>query len=259
MRLIMFNKKILLSSALLMISPLASAEVIDFNNANTTLYGDATYGTANHNPGGVILTQNAYSKKGSVFTNQLYSSISEFNASFDIRIGPGGNGADGLTFAWVSTPGIGTGGGYLGYQGLGGYSIEFDTYNNGSSWDNNNDNHIAVNAGDVTNSLTQTNITDFNLNDDNWRTVDVSFTNGLVNVDISGQNYINYQIQNYSEFDGYFGFTAATGGESDWHKVRNFELSVPVSAVPEPSTYALMAGGLGLIGFMAARRRKQQA
>jgi len=29
-----------------------------------------------------------------------------------------------------------------------------------------------------------------------------------------------------------------------------------VSAVPEPSTYALMLGGLGLVGFMATRRRR---
>jgi len=32
-----------------------------------------------------------------------------------------------------------------------------------------------------------------------------------------------------------------------------------VTAVPEPSVYAMMMGGLGLVGFMAARRRKQQA
>lgn len=29
------------------------------------------------------------------------------------------------------------------------------------------------------------------------------------------------------------------------------------SAVPEPSTYAMMIGGLGLVGLMAARRKKQ--
>ena len=30
-----------------------------------------------------------------------------------------------------------------------------------------------------------------------------------------------------------------------------------VSPIPEPSTYALMLGGLGMVGFMAYRRRKQ--
>lgn len=34
-------------------------------------------------------------------------------------------------------------------------------------------------------------------------------------------------------------------------------LSQTIAPVPEPETYAMMLGGLGLVGFMARRRRKQ--
>jgi hypothetical protein len=35
-----------------------------------------------------------------------------------------------------------------------------------------------------------------------------------------------------------------------------FAIGLPVAAIPEPSTYALMLAGLGLVGFVAHRRRK---
>ena len=45
-------------------------------------------------------------------------------------------------------------------------------------------------------------------------------------------------------------------GQSCW--VSSLDVSTPVAAIPEPETYALMIAGLGLVGFMARRRKVMQ-
>lgn len=238
-------------TASLMVASSAQAAVIDFST-DTTLGGGA-YISGIPTPNEVVLTNNNNGQVGTAFTTQSYNSINKFTASFDMQIG-GGSGADGLTFAWVQNPNISllTGGG-LGFTGMTGYAIEFDTFRNG--WDSGSENHVAVIQDASTNKLLQTEITSFNLNDSVYRNVQVEFDSGVLSVDIDGTNYINnFSIGGYSAFDGYFGFTAGTGARNDWHKISNFNLTV--SPVPEPSTYALMLGGLGLVGFMAYRRRK---
>jgi hypothetical protein len=49
------------------------------------------------------------------------------------------------------------------------------------------------------------------------------------------------------EFDGY---SLGTG--------TNVAIALTVSPVPEPGTYALMLAGLGVVGFLASRRRPQR-
>jgi hypothetical protein len=60
------------------------------------------------------------------------------------------------------------------------------------------------------------------------------------------------------------GFIDATGNQRDNHwafDVLNVNSAVvvpPINAVPEPESYAMMLAGLGLLGFIA-RRRKTRA
>lgn len=51
---------------------------------------------------------------------------------------------------------------------------------------------------------------------------------------------------------------SSTGPQGDWDNVRLFA-SDAVTAVPEPSTWAMMILGFGGVGFMAYRRRSEQA
>lgn len=55
----------------------------------------------------------------------------------------------------------------------------------------------------------------------------------------------------YVAVSGFADFGFGGGGSAD------YVYSLEVSAVPEPETYAMMLAGLGVLGFLARRRRRQ--
>lgn len=95
----------------------------------------------------------------------------------------------------------------------------------------------------------------FSLNDGNlvpWGTgptysygSTVDLTSGFV----SGLNTINFYVEGNGVTDGFalktIGFTA--------------QLNTNMTPVPEPETYAMLLAGLGLMGFVARRRKTNQA
>lgn len=100
------------------------------------------------------------------------------------------------------------------------------------------------------------------------------FDSGFSLANLAAGNYI-FTIATYNNFsvssllsDGFSFDSEQPVGLSDWCQPASscdmggdWSLwldgvdSASVSPIPEPSTYALMLGGLGLVGFMAVRRR----
>lgn len=228
----------------------ASATTYSFNNSSFTPYGDASYAS-----GEVQLTSPANGQSGSIFLDTALRA-SSFIASFDFKISEINSpyGADGVTFAWVIHQGSGAGGGELGFTGLDGYMVEFDHYWNsgyeppGSALPFDNTNHVAI-AQAVDNPLDYF-LLPFDLEDNIWRHVDITFNNGQLKLQIDSVEYLNSTIPGYSSFDAYFGFTGSTGASYSRQLVRDFELTINQPAVPEPTTVLLLgAGAICLAGL----------
>ena len=153
-------------------------------------------------------------------------------AAFDISIG-GGTGADGETFtladASVTSPAaLGGHGGSLGYGGIKGLAIGFDTYKNAVN-PSNNFVGIATGAGTATGTL-------------NWAVtstavpalrntvhhVVVTTTSSGVTVALDGTQVLSYTTALPASV--LMGFTGGTGGETDVHAVQN----VSITALPPP-------------------------
>lgn len=86
-------------------------------------------------------------------------------------------------------------------------------------------------------------------------TVDLFGSSGnLVNT-TSFSSLSGYSIFNISGLGNFAGLTFRSNTDPAGLRFQNFSYN-SVSSVPEPETYAMLLVGLGLIGFMARRRRE---
>lgn len=194
--------------------------------------------------GVVLLTQTVGDQAGSIFFNDAYG-VNEFKARFDFWMGKG-TGSDGMTFAVldsaVSDPtSLGGHGGGLGYLGLSGFAIEFDTYQNFGDEDP-SDNHVGVDTdGSVVSLFTNSDIPVLEDSPGKFSAI-VFFRNGKIKVFLRNQGLgypwtkvVDFTIPDFVTFSGYFGFTAGTGSHTNYHLIDNFSLDIPDGIFSAPT------------------------
>ena len=226
----------------------ATTSITDFSTVTTGPTGVLTVNPDAAIVGSVLrLTEPATGQSGSAFlTNpRTLTNSASFSTDFSFRIHTnGGGGADGLAFViQPHNSEVGSGGGGLGYQNVyNSLAIEFDTWNNGGS-DENNDNHVGISLNGNTDAVVQTNLPVVNNPEDYldggevwYAWVDYDGVNEIVEVRISSTagrpssptaalGNLNLQALLGVGNDPYAGFTAATGNSSSAHDIHTWNFS----------------------------------
>lgn len=231
----------------------------------------------------ILLAANQQNRSGSFFTTSQLD-VTDFSALFQFRISsPGGQsdgtsaGADGLALVLqrVGAAALGGNGEALGYGQRGGsaaigtsVAVEFDTFAN--SWDPST-NHIGLNLNGSLTSLAATDIAEAFDSGLLW-TVWVDYDGTTLQVRASNNGVrptsatLSQELNIASTIGGstaFVGFTGSTGSAYGTHEIVAFAFSTNfveggLTMVPEPSTYALLALGLGAVGAAVWRRRARR-
>jgi hypothetical protein len=178
-------------------------------------------GSASLSGSNLILTPNAGNLAGSAFWPNIVATEG-FRVTFDETIDQG-NGADGLTFTFADPAlgalptSLGGTGGSLGYSGIPGVAVTFDTYQNGSDPSANFMGIATGAAGDNLNYLA-TNTTIPTLRNATRRVV-ITYNAGIMRVTLGGTEVFNRAVPLPS--NALIGWTAGTGGLTNRHMITN--------------------------------------
>jgi hypothetical protein len=240
----------------------ASAATIDLSTLN--LAGSAQMVGSDLQLTHTSATSNASGVSGAGWVTQGISTTSSFSTSFSFSLKGNDSGkmADGIALAFqnVGNNVTGVGGGDVGYWNIGGSGSSAV----GSvirSWTNND---YGLSTDGKVQGLTpagwslgaSNNVTGSQTVSYNAATHELTMVGQFVNVttgdiyNVSDSATVDLSTKFGSTM--YVGFTGGTAGTDADQRITSFSVT---SAVPEADTYAMMLGGLGLVGFMARRRK----
>ena len=176
-------------------------------------------GNASLSGNSLILTPNAANQAGSAVTTSTYA-FNGLKVAFDLTIDQG-TGADGACFAMVpsgtAATRVGTIGGGLGWSGMGGTAVCFDTFKNSTSEPSGNFVAIRTNSGIVASSSSIPTLRNATTH------VDITVTGTSIVVKINGAQVLTGTLSTQST--GRLAFTAGTGGMTDRHLVTNVAIT----------------------------------
>lgn len=136
---------------------------------------------------------------------------------------------------------------HLGYENLNSIGVEFDTYNNGATMDEDNGNHVGININGNINSIVKSQISE-TFEDGLEHIININFDNGHFIINMDNENILDYTISDYIKYSGYFGFSASTGGTMNVQYIDDIKLSVKQNCILQ-TTFAKNPNTGSLVKF----------